>query len=173
MITACLLIMSFGFPGLRRCGLNAIEAVACSSSSTCRRRSEISITKPTTPRGQLGATLGDEMADFFMTLGRHVAHAHCFLLLSSTHSSRHFRQQRRLSAIGTLNKALHELPPQIAKRIIAERPFSRSHGHSRPKSAFSDMSGLPPIVCELRTSLDVRFVHNKRRPATLELSDFA
>src|ERR1019366_1270033 len=39
-----------------------------------------------------------------------------------------FRQQRRLSTIGTFNKALHELLPQIAKRIIAERPFSRSQG---------------------------------------------
>jgi hypothetical protein len=25
------------------------------------------MTKPTTPRGQLGVTLGDEMADFFVT----------------------------------------------------------------------------------------------------------
>jgi len=40
-----------------------------------------------------------------------------------------FRQQRRLSAIGTLNEALHDCPRQIAKRIIADSSFSRSQGH--------------------------------------------
>jgi hypothetical protein len=43
-----------------------------------------------------------------------------------------FRQQRRLSAIGTPNEALHELPRQIAKRIIADSSFSRSQGQWRP-----------------------------------------
>ena len=31
----------------------------------------------------------------------------------------------------------YDLPPQIAKQIIAERPFSRSQGHSRPGRASS------------------------------------
>jgi hypothetical protein len=43
-----------------------------------------------------------------------------------------FRQQRRLSAIGAPNEALHELPRQIAKRIIADSSFSRSQGQWRP-----------------------------------------
>jgi hypothetical protein len=36
------------------------------------------------------------------------------------------------------------LPPrQIAKRIIAEKPFSRSQGHSRQFKRAPDNSGFP------------------------------
>src|SRR5277367_4403956 len=41
-----------------------------------------------------------------------------------------FRQQHRLSTIGTLDEALHELPPKLAKRIIADSSFSRSQAQT-------------------------------------------
>src|SRR4029450_1811522 len=40
-----------------------------------------------------------------------------------------FGQQRRLPTVRTFNEALHPCPPQIARRIIADRAFSRSQGH--------------------------------------------
>src|SRR5258706_16320483 len=53
-----------------------------------------------------------------------------------------FRQQRRLSAIGTLNEALHELPPQTTKRIITERTFSRSQGQNQTSVRSQTTSAL-------------------------------
>jgi hypothetical protein len=42
-----------------------------------------------------------------------------------------FGQQRRLPTVRTFNEALHPCPPQIARRIIAGRAFSRSQGQQR------------------------------------------
>jgi hypothetical protein len=36
-----------------------------------------------------------------------------------------------LSTIGTLDEPLHELPPKLAKRIIADSSFSRSQGQKQ------------------------------------------
>ena len=46
-----------------------------------------------------------------------------------------FGQQSRLPAIRPNQEALHRFPPQIARRIITSRTFSRSQGHSRPGRA--------------------------------------
>src|SRR5258705_13891054 len=54
------------------------------------------------------------------------------------------RQQRRLSAIGTLNEALHEFPRQIAKRIIADSSFSRSQGQKAKYSLRADVFRFTP-----------------------------
>ena len=40
-------------------------------------------------------------------------------------------QQRRLPTVRTFNETLHPRPPQIARRIIAGRAFSRSQGHEQ------------------------------------------
>ena len=54
-----------------------------------------------------------------------------------------FRQQRRLPAIRPRNKALHAIPPQIARRIIQRATFSHSQGHHRQSSGVSRTDGLP------------------------------
>ena len=42
-----------------------------------------------------------------------------------------FGQQSRLPTIHPNQEALHRFPPQIARRIITSRTFSRSQGQSR------------------------------------------
>lgn len=57
-----------------------------------------------------------------------------------------FRQQRRLPAIRPCNEALHQIPPQIAWRIIAPYAFSRSQGQKRTFERVLGMSALPPVA---------------------------
>ena len=91
-----------------------------------------------------------------------------------------FRQQRRLSAIGTLNEALHELPPQIAKRIIADRPFSRSQGRELPSSrAVADVRFGVPFVHSRQSDYGQSFAFGMpaelgsfRFPHGYQVSDF-
>src|SRR5512144_1494887 len=53
-----------------------------------------------------------------------------------------FGQQRRLPTVRTFNEALHPCPPQIARRIIAGRTFSRSQGQSVPLVLLAPTSAL-------------------------------
>jgi hypothetical protein len=76
------------------------------------------------------------------------------------------RQQLRLSAIGTLNEALHELPPrQIAKRIIADSSFSRSQGQSR---RFGDVRASSALA--LKADIHHKARHVSKVPILLQKS---
>ena len=57
-----------------------------------------------------------------------------------------FGQQSRLPTIRPNQEALHRFPPQIARRIITSRTFSRSQGQSRRFGDVCDMSALPPTT---------------------------
>ena len=57
-----------------------------------------------------------------------------------------FGQQSRLPTIRPNQEALHRFPPQIARRIITSRTFSRSQGQSRRFADVCDMSALPPTT---------------------------
>ena len=55
-----------------------------------------------------------------------------------------FRQQRRLPAIRPFNEALHPIPPQIARRIVADSMFSRSQGHEHASTERADRARRTP-----------------------------